>query len=337
MATLPLTRSKHLISFAGLLRKAGEPVRRLLLKARLPANCLDDGDMIISSDAAFRFRQLASEELDLRNIAIDATQRLGIADLGEFGSALLRAPTLHRLLTEFRNLTNTQTTMAEIEVETRKGGDVSICHRFDHIPECGVWHSDLYILQWMTKLIQLVDPAWTPTEVWSQTPPALGYKDALERLGAKSVVFGRQYTGFMVPSSMLALPLAGPDREATADQVDENHVREAVLPQSCSDALRRVIETYARDRWLSIGEAAEVFDQSARTIQRRLAHERTTYNRVLEQARAELAGGLLETTDATIADIARQLGYRGQGNFARAFRRWAGVSPSEFRRQRLRK
>jgi AraC-like DNA-binding protein len=47
-----------------------------------------------------------------------------------------------------------------------------------------------------------------------------------------------------------------------------------------------------------------------------------------------MAGELLETTDATIADISKYLGYRNQGNFTRAFRRWAGVTPRQHRQQR---
>jgi AraC-like DNA-binding protein len=49
-----------------------------------------------------------------------------------------------------------------------------------------------------------------------------------------------------------------------------------------------------------------------------------------------MAGELLATTDASIAEIANQLGYEYQGDFTRAFYRWAGVSPSQFRRQRRR-
>ena len=69
-------------------------------------------------------------------------------------------------------------------------------------------------------------------------------------------------------------------------------------------------------------------------MQRRLSAEQTTYSQVVEETRAEMAGQLLERSEATIAEITHQLGYEHQGDFARAFRRWAGVSPSEFRRYR---
>jgi AraC-like DNA-binding protein len=47
-----------------------------------------------------------------------------------------------------------------------------------------------------------------------------------------------------------------------------------------------------------------------------------------------IAGELVEGTDTPQSEIAHQLGYTNQFNFSRAFRRWAGVSPNAFRRQR---
>ena len=75
-------------------------------------------------------------------------------------------------------------------------------------------------------------------------------------------------------------------------------------------------------------------EERLQRAQRRLALEEETFSGLVERTRAEMAGELLETTDAPISEIARQLGYANQGNFTRAFHRWAGVSPSAFRRQR---
>ena len=104
--------------------------------------------------------------------------------------------------------------------------------------------------------------------------------------------------------------------------------------KSYSEALQQVLRSYAADRWLSVNEASECVGASMRTMQRRLSTEQTSYSRVLEQARAEMARELLESTEASLADIAHELGYPSPGNFTRAFRRWSGVSPSEFRRHR---
>ena len=73
---------------------------------------------------------------------------------------------------------------------------------------------------------------------------------------------------------------------------------------------------------------------SVRTLRRRLAAEETTYSGILEKARSEMAGVMLETSDASPSDIAAELGYSTLANFSRTFSRWAGISPSRFREQR---
>ena len=79
---------------------------------------------------------------------------------------------------------------------------------------------------------------------------------------------------------------------------------------------------------------AEIAGLSVRTLQRRLSEERMSFSLFAERSRFDQAISLLTTTDATIGDIADELGYTKQANFTRAFRRWAGVTPGEFRRQR---
>jgi AraC-like DNA-binding protein len=133
---------------------------------------------------------------------------------------------------------------------------------------------------------------------------------------------------------MLALPLYKTSTNPRDQSISDEVLRSTSPEQTYSGALRQVIGSYAGDRWLGIEQAAEVVGTSVRTMQRRLSAEDTSYSNVLEGTRSEGAANLLENTDATLAEIALQLGYKRQGNFTRAFRRWAGVSPNAFRQQR---
>ena len=332
MTHLTLIRSKHLHPFASLLNQAGEQVGRILTKARLPGDCLDDPETPIPANALFHFREHAGRALGTHNIALDATRNLQLATLGEFGQALLSAPTLYRLLTTFRDHFQTQSTIVKLELVRCESGDVRLCFRFHDPPEFGVWHSDLYTLQWALKVVRLVTPTWSPAQVWSMSSPERGRREVCEEFNVEQVDFGRDCTGFVIPSSMLALPLT--NNKMRGAKVDDELLRQTTLPTSTTDSLRHAIRSYAGESWLSIGEVAEVFDSSARTIQRQLTAERTSYTRLIEQTRMEIAGERLESTEIAIADIARQVGYTHQANFTRAFRRWAGVSPRQYRHQR---
>lgn len=83
---------------------------------------------------------------------------------------------------------------------------------------------------------------------------------------------------------------------------------------------------------LSAGEPpqtaiARAVGVSARTLQRRLASDGVSYQRVLDETRAELARGYL-ASGWSVTDTALELGFASPSSLARAFRRWTGRAPT---------
>ena len=72
--------------------------------------------------------------------------------------------------------------------------------------------------------------------------------------------------------------------------------------------------------------------RSRSTLQRQLGAEGTSYREVLDSTRRSLAEKYLRSNDYTQAEVAFMLGFTDQSNFARAFRRWTGMTPGEFRK-----
>ncbi|WP_028241019.1 AraC family transcriptional regulator [Stutzerimonas azotifigens] len=70
---------------------------------------------------------------------------------------------------------------------------------------------------------------------------------------------------------------------------------------------------------------------SQRTLQRRLQDEGTSYQQLLDDTRRELADQYLAQPGLTLLEIAYLLGFADPSNFFRAFRRWFGVTPGEYR------
>lgn len=97
-------------------------------------------------------------------------------------------------------------------------------------------------------------------------------------------------------------------------------------------ALQQVLRAYRRNGWLSIDQAAKLADMSTRSLQRALAAEGCSYYEVVDATRAELASEMLRNKDISLDEIAKELGYSSHTNFSRAFQRWTGKSPTEFRR-----
>ena len=71
-----------------------------------------------------------------------------------------------------------------------------------------------------------------------------------------------------------------------------------------------------------------------RSLQRQLLEKGYSYREIVTIARNERAVSLLRETSLPIMEIALLLGYEDHASFTRAFRRWMGCSPLEFRRFR---
>ena len=98
-----------------------------------------------------------------------------------------------------------------------------------------------------------------------------------------------------------------------------------------AEILSRVVRTYLRSGAPRLEFTADLLEISPRTLKRWLQEVGWTYSELLGKSRFGLAKELLETTDQKIAEIAREAGYQTPSNFARAFRRVAGVTPRQYR------
>lgn len=117
----------------------------------------------------------------------------------------------------------------------------------------------------------------------------------------------------------------------------------AVALEQCRDVLRRRrarVGTSGMVRDLLVGRltdpptadaVATELGLSARTLQRRLAEEGTSFRALLDEVREQLAQELLVTGGLTVGEVARRLGYVEVSSFSQAFRRWKGVGPRAYR------
>lgn len=78
-------------------------------------------------------------------------------------------------------------------------------------------------------------------------------------------------------------------------------------------------------------EVAKRVAMSPRTLQRRLREAGTTFQGLVDEARRFLAQGYLEDDRLTVGEVAYMLGYSEPSAFVRAFKRWTGRTPRQFR------
>jgi len=82
----------------------------------------------------------------------------------------------------------------------------------------------------------------------------------------------------------------------------------------------------------SLNDAAERFHLSARSLQRRLQEEELTWKKLLEKTRRTLVERHLSVPGTTVTQLAFLLGFSDVSAFSRAFKKWYGVAPSQFKK-----
>ena len=101
------------------------------------------------------------------------------------------------------------------------------------------------------------------------------------------------------------------------------------------DPLLRKLEDFVTeniDRQLSVEELARAAGTSPRTLARKIeASIRMTPQGFVQRVRVAHAAHLLETTSASVEDVAERVGYADAAAFRRVFRRHAGASPRDHR------
>lgn len=78
-------------------------------------------------------------------------------------------------------------------------------------------------------------------------------------------------------------------------------------------------------------QVASALNLSEKTLQRRLREEGTGYQQILDEIRRDLAQQYLREGPVSVCEVTFRLGFSDQSSFTRAFRRWTGVTPGEFR------
>jgi AraC-like DNA-binding protein len=96
-------------------------------------------------------------------------------------------------------------------------------------------------------------------------------------------------------------------------------------------SLEQVLQPLLRGNHANLETLAEICRVSARTLQRVLEREGLTFSRLMDRARFHRAHRLLTGGDMKLIEVAYELGYVEPASFSRAFQRWTGVSPSEYR------
>jgi AraC-like DNA-binding protein len=189
---------------------------------------------------------------------------------------------------------------------------------------------DLSVVSMINVMRQLCRASWKPDAIFLPRKRPADTRPYREILGAP-LRFDAVQAAIVFPAFWLERPIADADPLIYTVLLDRGSAElTGQMPMLHGD-VRRTIRLLLPLRQCSRGDVAKRLGAHPRTLGRRLQESGTTFQALLDDVRAQMSKQLLLDTRLPIARVAAAAGYDDPTVFTRAFTRWTGRTPSEFR------
>ncbi|WP_251978631.1 AraC-like transcriptional regulator QhpR [Salinicola avicenniae] len=174
-------------------------------------------------------------------------------------------------------------------------------------------------------------PHWAPRAVMFEHPRPEQWHDHCKSFDSP-VYFDQPLNAMLIPKRDLNRPM--PERDPLLLGVIVDAIRRLDgqrRPQGLIDHVRDQVRQTLSNEEPTLESVAHRLDLSSWTLQRRLHHEGASFSGLIDGVRREMADHYLRQPHLSISEIALLLGFSEASAFSRAFRRWQGVSPRQWR------
>ncbi len=181
------------------------------------------------------------------------------------------------------------------------------------------------------RVRELVDPDFCYASATFSRAPAPAIAPRLSALMRCPCRFAGETTRVEITAEAWRAPSlrTNPSVQAALEQVAEAMLGEVAF----SERVRLAVTQSLRGGDPRIEAIARLLGLTPRTLQRRLREEGLRYQVIADEARGAFAQQQLADPACSIEELAGALGYADAGSFGRAFRRWYGCSPAEYRQR----
>ena len=305
-----------------------EPILR---EARIDPEIFQWPERFMSFPQACSFIDGAAHREGIEDLGLQAGAATRSTSMGLVGEVISKSLTLKDLIRNLIRLAPVTNTGSWMTCEATSEEAMEL--RMYHTIEGRCSQAEMYVLMLLIDWVRTVfGPEWRPCEISldaAAKPTVLRY-EALSEARINSDV---DYVGIQIPRYALSLPLRSRERQGGSDA--EQLLRRTAPPSDFEGTLALVLEGMLLQGSPTIETAAEMAGASVRTLQRRLSESGSSYGSLLDRIRFEKVIELMDSPGTRFKEIAYRLGFSDAANFTRAFRRWTGISPKEFRRRRI--
>lgn len=327
--------SKHfrlLGSMAGRLENQGVPVPAVLRRAGLPTDMFDQPRVLLTTEPLFAFWKAVGELAPEPSVGLALAQQ---SYAGQFDPLVLAALSSENFGAAVEQAARyKQLTCPEKIRSLLEGNEWSI--QFCWLEAEGLEPEVLTDLcfAWLLQLARRgTGTQFTPLRV--DFVRRRSYATALQAHFGCPIRYGTAANAIVFRATDAERPFLTHNAELLAllaPQLDAE-LKQQYSQQSFAERVRAAIQQKMAGRRPRIDEVARALHLSARTLQRRLQDDGSSYQKALEEARHQMARLYLRHSRLELGETAYLLGYEDVNSFVRAFRTWEGVPPAHWREQ----
>lgn len=270
----------------------------------------------------------------IANFAFRCGLRTRLTYFGMYGFALMSAPDLRTMLQFSVEQQGLAASLVRVWAQ-RRGGEIAI--GVDPLSNLEI---DARLYRFLIELhfgvlqrawCDLTGASFNPLRLYVTFPACDSMREVAVSLAAE-VLFSQQSNLFVFDASWLdTRPQFG--NLIAHESVREACARLAVQLKEQSGLAGRIGKSMVTNfgRAPTIGDMAAALGMSEREVRRKLSAEGTSYREICDDVRSQVAMKYLRDTALPVESIAAAIGFDDAANFRRAFRRWTGKAPVEYR------
>lgn len=332
MQKMATQQTVSVLWFRGLLHAAesiGMEGAALLKAAAVPPAVLESPYERLSLEQNLKLWRAIEESSTHANVGLAIGEKVKPSHFQLLALTLMQSPSLGEALNKSMRYTRLLSDGGKYSVTT-EGEWVALCYQpqaagFSH-------HQVDAVMLLLHKFSSWLACRSIPLERVELTHSSVN-KAEYEKAFSAPIHFAAQRNALIFHKKILAEPLALTDSYLAQmhEQLLENQLA-LISEQDIASMVRHLLRS-SFELTLNREEVARQLHVSSRSLQRKLKECNTSFQALLDEERFSRARQLLQQPNLSLTDISAQLGFAESSVFTRAFKRWSGLPPQEYRQQ----
>ncbi|HEY4081633.1 MAG TPA: AraC family transcriptional regulator [Burkholderiaceae bacterium] len=329
-----LVRAAVLTNFPALARSFGLDPQRLMREVGLQPQVLDEPDTRIPIERALELMDLAARLSACESFGLRMAEARQLSNLGPVGLMIRDQPTLRDSLAVLLRYYQALNGGVALVVEELAGVVVFQAELITGRAAPTRHGVELAVGVMLRLMHQFLGPEWRPRRVCFTHDAPRDISTHLRVFGP-CVEFRHDFNGIVCGRQDLDTvnPHADPAMVRYAQQLMDASLRDQPSAPAVLDDVRRAALLLLPSGRCSIEQVADQLGLACRTVQRRLSEDGTSFSKLVNDLRVELAQRHVQESARPLTEVAALLGFSAPSGFSRWYVGQFGLSPSEARQR----